>query len=124
MGKNLLLLDIQRNEPGFSAPRVSVARCKRCYNPHEGPDMLKFLPWGLSECVMTKYSELSPSLHLTAEDVTRELDTHRVLPEKLVKHRLARGVGGKLAVQYLTHLGGLTFRGGNTRPTLNNTVDQ
>lgn len=103
MGKTLLLLEIRQNEPGVKMnSRVFVARCKRCYNPHEGPDIPRFLPRGLSQYVMNKYSEVLPSLHLTGENVTRELDTHRILPEKLVKHRLSRGVGGELAVKYLT----------------------
>lgn len=32
---------------------------------------------------------------------------HRILPEKFMKHGLSWGVGGKLAVQNLTHWGGL-----------------
>lgn len=57
----------------------------------------------MSNYVLNKYSEISPPFHLTADDVTAELDTHRVTPQKLTKHRLTRGLGGKVAVQYYTY---------------------
>ena len=46
-----------------------------------------------------------PPFHLTAEDVTTELGTHRVTPCKITKHSLdgGGGLGGTLAVQFLTH---------------------
>ena len=36
-----------------------------------------------------------------------ELDTHRVVPRTISKHRLSRGFGGKIAVQYYTYWHGL-----------------
>lgn len=76
-GNNPLPLEIRRNEPGVEiAPRVSALRCKWCCNPHEESDKPRFLLWWLGQFAMDEYSELSSPLHLTAEDVTMELDMH------------------------------------------------
>ena len=85
------------------SPRVSVLRCKRCFNPKDEPEPPKSLPWGISQYVLNKYSELSPPLHLTEEDVSVQLDTYRLKPTKIVSHRISRGMGGKLSVQYLVY---------------------
>ena len=58
---------------------------------------------GISLYVLNKYSELSPPLHLTEEDVSVQLDTYRLKPTKIVSHRISRGMGGKLSVQYLVY---------------------
>ena len=55
-------------------------RCKMCYNPHEVEDKPKFLPWAMSSYLLNKYSEGSPPSHLTAEDVSMELDHYRIQP--------------------------------------------
>lgn len=48
VGKNVLLLEVGKDDLGKGiSPRVSVHRCKRCYNPHEKVDMPRFLPWNL-----------------------------------------------------------------------------
>lgn len=36
--------------------------------------------------------------------------TYRIPPESIAEHRLTRGVGGKVVVQYLTHWGGTEIR--------------
>ena len=105
VGPKLLLLDIKADEPGHRGinARVTVHRCKKCFNPHEGEAVPRFLPWAMSNYVLNKYSEISPPFHLTNDDVNAELDKHRVTPRKLSKRRLTRGLGGKIAVQYYTH---------------------
>ena len=104
VGEKLLMLDIRKNEPGvIMSSRVSVLRCKRCYNPKDDPEPPKSLPWGLSQYVMNQYSELSPPLHLTEDDVSVQLDTYRMRPTKIVSHRISRGLGGKISVQYLVY---------------------
>ena len=76
-----LLLEIRTDEPGRGInARVSVHRCKKCYNPHEGASAPRFLPWSMSNYVLNKDSELSPPFHLTTDDVAAELDTYRVTP--------------------------------------------
>lgn len=70
VGPKLLLLDIKKDEPGGGiTQRVSVSRCKKCYNPHEGQKKPRFLPWNMSKYILNKYSELSPPFHLTMEDI-------------------------------------------------------
>ena len=108
VGPNLLLLDVRKEDMTSStiSERVSVYRCKKCTSPHEGQEGPRFLPWGLSNYVLNQYSERSPPFHLTAEDV-RGLDTHRLEPLNISMHRLCRGLGGKIAVQYYTHWSGV-----------------
>ena len=105
VGPKLLLLDIKADKPGHRGinARVSVHRCKKCFNPHRGETAPRFLPWAMSNYVLNKYSDILPLFHLTTDDLTSELDTHRVMPRKLSKHRLTRGLGGKIAVQYYTY---------------------
>ena len=104
VGPNLILLEIRANEPGRGInARASVHRCKKCFNPHDGTSPPRFLPWALSNYILNKHSELSPLFHLTAEDITTELGTYRPTPCKIAKHRLTRGLGGTIAVQYLTY---------------------
>ena len=105
VGRKLLLLEIRQDEPGRGInARVSVHRCKKCFNPHGGATAPRFLPWVMSNYVLNKYSAISPPFHLTADDdLIAELDTHRVTPRKITKHRLTRGLGGRIAVQYLTY---------------------
>ena len=104
VGPKLILLEVRTDEPGREInARVSIQICKKCFNPHDGETPARFLPWALSNYVLNEYSELSPPFHLTAEDVNTELDTHRVTPCKITKHRLTRGLGGTIAVQYFTH---------------------
>lgn len=108
VGPKILLLDISKDEPGKGInKRVSVHRCKKCYNAYGKRDKSRFLPWGLSAYVLNKYSEFAPPFHLTEEDVEEELDRRRLNPYKLSRHRICRGISGKAAVQYYTHWTGL-----------------
>ena len=81
--------------------RVSIHRCKRCYNPHEGKRRPQFLPWARSSYALNKYSDLSSPFHLTADDVNMEMDSYRVAPNSIVSHRILRGLSGTVSVQYL-----------------------
>lgn len=95
------------DEGSHLLPRVSVHRCKICYNPHEGMEMPKFLPWDLSKYVLNKCSEIALPFHLTVDDIEEELDRQKLEPFKISRHRVCRGLGGKAAVQYYTHWTGL-----------------
>ena len=105
VGLKLLLLDIKADEPGHRGinARVSVHRCKKCFDPHGEETAPRFLPWAMSNYVLNKYSEISPPFHLTTDDVTAELDPHHVTPRRLSKHRPTRGLGGEIPVQYYTY---------------------
>ena len=88
--------------PGADAPcRVSVTRCKPCANPHDTPDLPRFLPAGLRPYVLNNYTSKSPPYHVTKDDVTLSID--RLEVEKLTSHRTVRGRGGVVAVLYETH---------------------
>ena len=65
---------------------------------------------GDEQLYVEKYSERTPPFHLTAEDVTMELDQHRVLPTFSPKHMISRGLGGKHAVQYFTSWDGVEVK--------------
>ena len=82
---------------------MSEQRCKKCFNPHVRETAPTFLTWAMSNCVLNKYLEILPSFHLRIDDVTAELDTHRVRPRTLTKHRLTRGLSGKIAVNYCSY---------------------
>ena len=102
VGRNLLLLDTSHEGSRRINARVSVHRCKRCYNPHEGERRPRFLPWAMSSYVLNKYSGLSPPFHLTVDDVNMETDSYRVTPKSIVSHMILRGFSGTVSVQYLT----------------------
>ena len=102
VGRNLLLLDTSHEDSRRINARVSVHRCKRCYNPHEGERRRQFLPWAMSSYVLNKYSDLSPPFQLTVDDVNMETDSYRVTPRSIVSHRILREFSGTVSVQYLT----------------------
>ena len=53
VGPNLLLIEVRKDEPGREInARVSIYRCKKCFNPHEGAEGPKFLPWAMSSYVL------------------------------------------------------------------------
>ena len=99
---NLLLPDTSHEDSKRINARVSVHRCKRCYNPHEGERRPQFLPWAMSSYVLNKYSGLSPPFHLTVDDVNMETDSYRVTPRSVDSHMILRGFSGTVSVQYLT----------------------
>ena len=100
--RNLLLLDTSHEDSKRINARVSVRKCKRCYNQHEGERRPQFLPWAMSSYVLNKYSDLSPPFHLTVDDVNMEMDSYRVTPRSVDSHRILREVSGTVSVQYLT----------------------
>ena len=100
-GRNLFLLDMSHEDSRRINVRVSVHRCKICYNPHERERRPQLLPWAMSP-YLNKYSDLSPHFHLTVDDVNIELDSYRVTPRSIVSHRILRGFSGTVSVQYLT----------------------
>lgn len=55
--------------------------------------------------VQIKCSTPSPPVHRATDGVTAKLGTRRVTPRTVTKHRLARGLGGKTAVQYYAYWG-------------------
>ena len=68
-----MLLEIRQDEPGRGInARVSIHRCKKCFNPHDGATAPRFLPWAMGNYVLNKYSEISPPFHLTADDLNAE----------------------------------------------------
>lgn len=96
----LLYLDLPHDKK--TNPRVSVLRCKRCFRPHEKDDIPQFLPWKLCAYVMHKFAEMAPPFYLCADDVEIELDVERAQPVKINAHRISRGPGGTLDVQFET----------------------
>lgn len=100
IGAKLLYLDMPFDNK--TNPRVSVLRCKRCHCPHAPDDVPEFLPWQLSSYVLHKFAALAPPFYLTADDVEIDLDVARAQPTKITAHRISRGPGGKIDVQYQT----------------------
>ena len=91
VGRNLLLPDTSHEDLKRINASVSVHRCKRCYNPHEGERKPQFLPWAMSLYVLKKYSELSTPFHMTVDDVNMGTDSYRVTRRSIVSHRILRG---------------------------------
>ena len=61
LGAKLLYLDLPPYMPDADARRrVSVQRCKPCANPHDHGDMPKYLPAGLTQCVLNNFSKNPP----------------------------------------------------------------
>ena len=102
VGRNLLFLDTSHEDSRRINARVSVHRCKRCYNPHEGERRPQLLPWAMSSYVLNKCSDLSPPLYLTIDDANMERDSYRITPTSIVSHRILRGFSGTVSVQYIT----------------------
>jgi len=46
---------------------------------------------------------MEPEQVLTIEDVGEEVDERKLRPFKISRHRICRGLGGKVTVQYYTH---------------------
>ena len=44
---------------------MAIERCKPCANPHDKGDMPKYLPAGLTQYVLNKFSKKSPPYHVT-----------------------------------------------------------
>ena len=82
--------------------RLLVLHCKRCFQPYEQGNEPSFMSWEICSYVLNKFAELAPPFYLTTEDVDIELDTQRAQPLKIKAHRLNRGPGGTLNVQFET----------------------
>lgn len=96
VGPKLMLLSVEAGEPrhrGMNA-RVYVHRYNKCLNPHGGEIVPRCSPWVMKNYVFNKCSEIPPPFHLMTDDVTAELDTHRVTPQTRYKHDLGYGMGG------------------------------
>ena len=107
LGDNLLCLDLPSDRPGSDARRrVAIKRCKPCANPHDSGDMPKYLPAGLTQYVLNRFSNKSPPYHVTQDDVSTPLK--RLEVEQITGHQSVRGRGGVIAVLYKTHWAGLS----------------
>lgn len=52
VGPNLLSVEVRKDDLGREiTARVSMCRCKKCHNPHQGAEGSKFLPWAVSSHV-------------------------------------------------------------------------
>ena len=73
---------------------------------------------------LEQISELAPPFHLTTEGVDIELESQRAQPLKIKAHRLNRGPGGTLNVQFETQFEKDTnCRLGNKTLVWANTID-
>ena len=62
-GGNLLYWDLPSDLPGSDARRrVAIERCKPCANPHDSGQMPKYLPAGLTQYVLNKFSQEIPPI--------------------------------------------------------------
>ena len=104
LGSNLLYLDLPSELPGSDARRrVAIERCKPCANPHDSGDMPKYLPAGLTQYMLIKFSKKSPPYHVTQDDVSTPLQ--RLEVEQITGYQSVRGRGGVIAVPYKTRIG-------------------
>ena len=93
LGDKLLYLDLATDIPGADAHRrVFVERCKPCANPHDRGDMPKYLPDGLTEYVLNKFTKKSPPYHVTQADVSAPLQ--RLEVERMTGMATNRSVVG------------------------------
>ena len=96
LGNNLLYLDLFSDLPGSDARRrVVIERCKPCGNRHDSGDMPKYLPAGLTQYVLNKFSKKSPPYHVTQDDVLTSLQ--RLKLEQITGHQSARERGSVIA---------------------------
>ena len=81
-----LYFDLSNDMTGAGAPcRVSVVRYGPCGNPHNSPDLPRFLPEGLRPYVLDNCIFKSPTYHVTEDDVTVPIE--RLEVEKITSHR-------------------------------------
>ena len=107
LGSNLLYSDLPSDLPGSDARRrVAIEHCKRCANPQDSGDIPKYLPAGMTQYVLNKFSNKSPPYHVTQDDVSIPLQ--RLEVEQITGHQSVRGRGGVIAVLYKTHWAGLS----------------
>ena len=68
--------------------------------------MPKYLPVGLTQYVLNKFSKISPPYDDIQDDVSNPLQ--RLEVEQITGHQSVRGRGGVTAVLYETHWAGLS----------------
>ena len=90
---------------------MAIERCKLCANPHDGGDMPKNIPVGLTQYVLNRFSKKSPPYHVTQDDISTP--HQRLEVEQITSYPSVRERGGVIAVLYKTHWGGTlrTFLG-------------
>ena len=99
LGSNLLYLDLPSDLTGSDAGRrMAIERFRPCANPHDSGDMPKYLPAGLTQCVLNKFSKKSPPYHATQDDISTPLQ--RLEVEHITGHQSVWGGGGVMAVLY------------------------
>ena len=107
LGSNLLYFDIPYDLPGSDARRrVAIQSCKPCANRHNSEDMPKYLPAGLTQYVLNRFSKRSPPYHVTQDNVSTPLQ--RLEVEQITGHQSVRGRGDVIAVLYKTYWAGLS----------------
>ena len=107
LGDNLPYLDLRSELPGSDAHwRVSIECCKPCANLHDSSDMPKYLPAGLTQYLLNKFSKKSPSYHVIQDDVLAALQ--RLEVGKITGYQLVRVRGEAISVLYKTHRVGLS----------------
>ena len=100
-------MDFPSDLPGSGARRqVAIERCKPCANPHDSSDMPKYLPAGLTQYLLNKFSKKSPSYHVIQDDVLAALQ--RLEVGKITGYQLVRVRGEAISVLYKTHRVGLS----------------
>ena len=83
-------MDLPSDLTGSDARRrVAIERCKPCANPHDSGDMPKYLPAGLTQYVLNKFSKKSPPYHVTLGDASIPLQ--RLEVEQITGHQSVRG---------------------------------
>ena len=71
LGSKLLYLDLPSELPGSDTrPRVAIERRKLCANPHDSGDMPQYLPAGLTQYVLNKFSKTSTPYHVTLDGIS------------------------------------------------------
>ena len=112
LGDKLLYLGLPTDMSGVDAHRrVSVERCKPCTNPHDGVDMPKELPDGLTQYVLNRFTKKSPPHHVTQDDPRRHVGAPpaaRGGEDDRHGHQSLRGGGGDIAVMYEMRWPGLS----------------
>ena len=67
-------MDLPTEEPGADAHRrVAGERCKSCTNPRDHGDMPKYLPDGLMQYVLNRFTKKIPPYHVAQDDVSAPL---------------------------------------------------
>ena len=85
--------------------RVAIERRKPCDNPNDSSDMPKYLPAGLTQCVLNNFPKKSPPYHVPQDNVSAPLQRLEV---EITGHQSVRGRSGVIAVLRKTQWVGLS----------------